>query len=89
MLHDHLVDFEQEGVIAEGAAHALLVEAELCCGDGLALWDQREVELKLLVVTPPWREFPVVLHCRTETHKRAHLGSQHRAQREKGNIRER
>lgn len=39
VLLDHLVDFEKEGVIAEGAAHTLLVEAKLRCGDGLALWD--------------------------------------------------
>lgn len=63
MLLDHLVDPEQERVVAEGAAHTLLVEAELGCGDGLALRDQREVELELLVVTPLRREFPVVLDC--------------------------
>lgn len=62
VLLDHLVDFEQEGVVAEGTAHALLVEAKLGRGDGLALWDLREVELKLLVVTPLWGELPVVLH---------------------------
>lgn len=63
VLLDHLVDPEQERVVAEGAAHTLLVEAELGCGDGLALRDQREVELELLVVTPLRREFPVVLDC--------------------------
>lgn len=40
VLLDHLVNPEQERVVAEGAAHTLLVEAELGCGDGLALWDQ-------------------------------------------------
>lgn len=63
MLVDHLVDSEQERVVAEGAAHTLLVEAELGCGDGLALRNQREVELELLVVTPLRREFPVVFDC--------------------------
>lgn len=52
VLLDHLVDFQQEGVVAESTTHALLVEAKLCGGDGLALWDLREVELELLVVTP-------------------------------------
>lgn len=72
LLH-HLVDFEEEGVIAEGAAHTLLVEAELGRGDGLALGDLREVELKLLVVTPLRGELPVVLHCGMEqTKSRGH-----------------
>lgn len=52
VLLDHLVDFQQEGVVAESPTHALLVEAKLGGGDGLALWDLREVELELLVVTP-------------------------------------
>lgn len=69
MLLDHLVDSEQEAVVAERPAHALLVEAKLCGGDGLALWDLREVELKLLVVTPLRGQLPVELHCRTQTNK--------------------
>lgn len=68
VLLDHLVDFEYEGVVAEGAAHTLLVETELCRRDGLALGDLREVELELLVVTPLWRELAVVLDCGMETH---------------------
>lgn len=52
----------------EGVAHALLIEAKLCCGDGLALGDLRGVELKLFVVTPLWRQLPVVLYCGVETH---------------------
>jgi len=68
MLLDHLVDFKQEGFVAESSAHTLLVEAKLGCGYGLALWDLREVELKLLVVTPVRGELPVILHCGMETH---------------------
>lgn len=67
MLLDHLVHFEQEGLVAESSTHTLLVEAKFSCGDGFALWDLREVELKLLVVTPLWGELPVVLHCHRET----------------------
>lgn len=67
MLLDHLVHFEQEGFITESSAHTLLVEAKLSCGDGLALWDLWEVELKLLVVTPLWGELPVVLRCSRKT----------------------
>lgn len=52
VLLDHLVDFQQERVVAESTTHALLVEAKLGGGDGLALWDLREVELELLVVMP-------------------------------------
>lgn len=63
VLLDHLVDFEQEGVVAKHLAHALLVKSKLCCSDGLALWDLRQVELKLLVVTPVQGELPVVFHC--------------------------
>lgn len=62
MLLDHLVDFEQEGVVAERPAHALLVEAKLGGGDGLALRDLGQVEFKLLVVMALQGELPVELH---------------------------
>lgn len=64
VLLDHLVDFEQEGVVAEGAAHALLVQAELGGGDGLALGDLRQVELVLFVLGPPRGGLP--LRCEME-----------------------
>lgn len=69
MFLDHLVDFQEKGFVADGPTHTLLIETELCCGDGLAVRDQREVELKLLVVTPLGRELSVVLHCGTDTQK--------------------
>lgn len=69
VLLDDLVDFEHEGVVAKRLAHALLVKAKLGCRDGLALWDLRQVELKLLVVTPLRRELPVILHCGIGKHR--------------------
>lgn len=69
MCLDHLVDFQNKGLVADGTTDALLIETKLCCGDGLAVWDQREVELKLLVVTSLRRELSVILHCGMDTQK--------------------
>lgn len=69
----HLVDIEQEGLVAEGPAHTLLVEAELGGGDSLSLWDLGQVELELLVVPSVWRQLSIVLHYQTHTGQRHRL----------------
>lgn len=51
---NHLVDTEEEGLVAEGPADALLVDAKLGSCDGLPLWDLGEVEFELLVVMSLW-----------------------------------
>lgn len=66
---DHLVNVQEKGFVADGRTHTLLIETELCRGDGLTVRDQREIELKLLVVTPLRRELSVVLHCGMDTQK--------------------
>lgn len=74
VLLDHLVDFEQEGVIPKGPAHTLLVDPKLGRRHRLALGDLGQVELKLFVVSPLRRELPVVLHCGTiRNHRSEHL----------------
>lgn len=71
MLAHHLKNTQSDGFILKSSAHTFLVDPELCCYNCLSLWDLRQIELELLMMSSVRRQLPVILHC-----PKRHMGTQ-------------